>query len=891
MKTFTIRNRQIHLSLGLLNVLFTCHLFTGNFHDADAQVVELSDWILKDNFQYYVSQTSVETSSTWHSARDWCMTNSADLTSISSQEESDFIISQVNLTGYQGSFWTGFNHLQSDTWSWTDGVLVNYTNWEATFPVDNVQMPWKCGYSELTGMWKNAHCDATRGYVCKRPVDVVTTVKIDPPTTPVPGYCPAGYFGVVNSNKCFRIVKLDIHADQGLPWDAAAAACRDEPGISPDLASIANEAENNAILAHMENQTDGVWIGLRREDAVATWKWSDNSPVVFTNWDLPNEPLGSTDHCVEIWFLPGTPGTWNNVLCEGLRSYVCQTYKDPAFIISTPSMTTTSNCPTGYVPYWYGCYKLYTEPKSWSDAKAQCIQDGGHLTSIHSEPENAAMAVYVSNAGSLDLVWIGLEYLANENVYYWSDNWHVIYTNWDVGQPNRTADGGGCVGIVQQGTWRDSICSQPMPFLCKITTAIPNTTPSQKEGTCPKNSSSFNWFPYGDYCYGLSSYTYVTNTWDYAQQACVNAAPGKLSNLVSIHNSLEGRFAGELVLRYISTTYDSFWIGLRKDSRNTSFKWIDNTEVEYTYWNPGEPNDIDGTQLCGRQYHKNFANTWDDYPCSNWLPFLCKVLKSPYPTTPPTPPNVDGMCPSEEWVSYGGDCYLFRPDLYVTWDEADQDCKAFGSSLVTILNKDDNWFVHHRLLEYSWLPFVRQFWIGLSKQQNDNRYLWSDGLSLETTNYTNWMTGNPIDDSSRLCVDMYGSNEEDLANSAKWMTTQCDQLRGYACRVSKAAVTPPNPGSDSGGPDAGAIVGAVFGIIIGVGLIAGGSYFGYRWYKGRQTNTPTGAGVSNVSYDNSSQNGSSKGTSHSDGEPANYFGDLDSQDLASVRIGRLELSE
>lgn len=49
----------------------------------------------------------------------------------------------------------------------------------------------------------------------------------------------------------------------------------------------------DAILAHMENQTDGVWIGLRREDSVATWKWSDNSPVVFTNWDQPNEPQGS----------------------------------------------------------------------------------------------------------------------------------------------------------------------------------------------------------------------------------------------------------------------------------------------------------------------------------------------------------------------------------------------------------------------------------------------------------------------------------------------------------------------------------------------------------------------------------------------------------------------
>src|SRR5688572_30267117 len=98
--------------------------------------------------------------------------------------------------------------------------------------------------------------------------------------------------------------------------------------------------------------------------------------------------------------------------------------------------------------------------------------------------------------------------------------------------------------------------------------------------------------------------------------------------------------------------------------------------------------------------------------------------------------------------------------------------------------------------------------------------------------------------------------------------------------------------SDAGGPDAGAIVGAVFGIIIGVGLIAGGSYFGYRWYKGRQTDTPTGsAGVSNVSYDNSSQNGSSKSTTPADGGQVNYFGDLESQDLGSVRIGRLELSE
>lgn len=879
MKTF-MRNRQILSSL--LNILLTVYLFNGT---------AAQGWTTKDNFQYYVSQTAEETSSTWHSARGWCMTNSGDLASILNVEENNFITSQVNATGYQGPFWTGLNLLQGETWSWTDGLFVNYTNWEATFPVDNEQIPWKCGYSQLTGLWKNAHCDSLRGYVCKRPVDVVTTVKTDPPTAPVLGYCPAGYFGVVNSNKCYRIVRSDVDGNQAITWDNAAATCRAEPGISPDLASIADEGEYNAIMAHLEDQKYGLWLGLRREDSTTSFKWSDNSAMTFINW-APGEPLGTTDHCVELWMAPGPPGTWNDIQCNTTRGYICQTFKDPAFIVSTPSFTTPHQCRSGYAPYWYACYKLYNEAKPWKDAESQCILDGGQLASIHSESENAAMTVYLSSLGSFELVWIGLEFLKNESVYYWSDNWHVIYTKWAVGQPNRTVDGGGCVGIDQQGMWRDSICSHQMPFLCKITTDEPNTTPPQMEGTCPTNSTFF-WIPYGGHCYGLSSY--MTYTWDSAQSTCVSAVQGRPCNLISIHNSLEGRFAGDLMMLYYpSTAYDSYWIGLRKAGANLSYTWIDNTEMEYTAWNPGEPNDIDGTQNCVRSFYRNFANTWDDNYCAQtYRPFMCKVEKAPLPTTPPTPSNVDVPCPGAEWVSYGADCYLFRPDEYVTWDEADQDCRYLGSSLATIFNQDENWFVHRRLRETSWLPFVRQWWIGLSKQENADKYFWSDGQSLDSTNYTNWRSGSPVQNNTRMCVDLYGSNEEDVANSGHWTSSHCKELRGYACRVSKAAVTPPNPASDSGGPDAGAIVGAVFGIIIGVGLIAGGSYFGYRWYKGRETSTPTGSsGVSNVSYDNnSSQNGSSKGTTPADGGQVNYFGDLESQDLGSVRIGRLELSE
>lgn len=63
-----------------------------------------------------------------------------------------------------------------------------------------------------------------------------------------------------------------------------------------------------------------------------------------------------------------------------------------------------------------------------------------------------------------------------------------------------------------------------------------------------------------------------------------------------------------------------------------TWTWTDNTELEYIYWNPGEPNDVEGTQNCVRTFYQTFANTWDDYICGNGLPYICKVRKGTYKT-------------------------------------------------------------------------------------------------------------------------------------------------------------------------------------------------------------------------------------------------------------------
>ena len=52
--------------------------------------------------------------------------------------------------------------------------------------------------------------------------------------------------------------------------------------------------------------------------------------------------------------------------------------------------------------------------------------------------------------------------------YMWSDNWPVMYTNWDQGQPVRGSDGG-CVMFNNSGRWRDTDCKNSYPFICKIT--------------------------------------------------------------------------------------------------------------------------------------------------------------------------------------------------------------------------------------------------------------------------------------------------------------------------------------------------------------------------------------------------------------------------------------
>ncbi|XP_077311756.1 C-type lectin domain family 2 member H-like [Lithobates pipiens] len=71
----------------------------------------------------------------------------------------------------------------------------------------------------------------------------------------------------------------------------------------------------------------------------------------------------------------------------------------------------------------------------------------------------------------------------------------------------------------------------------------------------------------------------------------------------------------------------------------------------------------------------------------------------------------------DDWVLYGGKCYYFS-DKLDTWNNSQNFCKSHNSSLAIIHNeKERNIF---NLLKSN-------YWIGLSRTQDDSGWVWTDG--------------------------------------------------------------------------------------------------------------------------------------------------------------------
>lgn len=77
---------------------------------------------------------------------------------------------------------------------------------------------------------------------------------------------------------------------------------------------------------------------------------------------------------------------------------------------------------------------------------------------------------------------------------------------------------------------------------------------------------------------------------------------------------------------YNNATLDSrgMWVGLTWKGENIGWQWDDSTEVSYTNWDNGEPNDYGGVAEDCTELHK--SGFWNDNPCETLYPYMCKAI-------------------------------------------------------------------------------------------------------------------------------------------------------------------------------------------------------------------------------------------------------------------------
>lgn len=116
-------------------------------------------------------------------------------------------------------------------------------------------------------------------------------------------------------------------------WDEARAICQEDSG---DLVGIRDGFEQSylTLLSYLSASIESKpWIGLRK-GVRNEYKWSDNWPVEYTNWeegwtkDNASHQL-SFESCA---YINSINGNWDVSSCDEKRSFICKISSGKAFV-------------------------------------------------------------------------------------------------------------------------------------------------------------------------------------------------------------------------------------------------------------------------------------------------------------------------------------------------------------------------------------------------------------------------------------------------------------------------------------------------------------------------------------------------------------------------------
>ncbi|GFO24148.1 macrophage mannose receptor 1-like [Plakobranchus ocellatus] len=497
----------------------------------------------------------------WYDARDRCTKIGADLVSISSKRENDFIQQQM-LPGTRILSWIGYHDLATDEYKWTDLSPDVFQNFKDGEPNDAYGGEKCVAIYRDDGEWNDDNCMIRHNFVCKKHDGTFPPPTLRPR---IQGSCPNGFTSEGFTNKCFFFSGPDDKKD----WNSAHKACKNKH-LKAELASIGGPLDQHFLNLLIEDSSSDVWIGFNKQGR-SEWVWVDNSAVGYTNW-LPGLKFYYTygAACVAMIRNPSDEaqlGKWDFKQCAEAKPYICQTEKEPNGIIDPGPFAdqySLDPCDDDYFLYRGRCYKYFDQSESWEKARDLCKNEDAVLALTFNGFENARLSYETYKDDKFQQAWIGVNYQENLGMYVWNEEHQVQTTFWDPNEPDRQTTGT-CVSF-QSGIWTDEPCSKKFPFICvkgSYDEFIP-PAPSSLQGNCADPDHT----PFQGYCYMIIKDK--KRSWSGANRKCDRMS----MELTSVHSKAEVDFLANLMKNEDSGRVA--WIGFQKSSdRIRKYKFRD----------------------------------------------------------------------------------------------------------------------------------------------------------------------------------------------------------------------------------------------------------------------------------------------------------------------------
>ncbi|XP_022332922.2 macrophage mannose receptor 1-like isoform X2 [Crassostrea virginica] len=694
----------------------------------------------------------------WMRARDTCRTMGAELASIHTYEENQFIF--ANFVEYNEKCWIGLNDRDlEEGFSWSDGSAVDYSTWADNEPNDFYSNEDCVAYLNIwSSDWNDENCYVLHPYICKIPkgVPVLDVANFTLPALPVP--CADDRFVYIHG-LCYYYERISTPLQT---WYQSLDFCNN---LNASLVTFSSQYQHDLISYYLHKNFEDLesyWIGLNDLEQMG-WRWVDGTKVVsFVAWEQGEPEDTPTKRCVYQWT---NSNRWYTTNCNAklTNGVVCMKQNGSSEVITTPSTPMQPwGCPPEYIESRVNnkCYKIVQDDAlSFNEAKEICSKHGRDysLVSIHSEIENAFIALQF-DASSTESLWIGLSDESLDSSFSWIDNSPVDFTNWNVGEPNSYAENCGEIIVKSDGVgkWNDVYCSVRRGYICQ----------TQKAFRYPTQASAISKCPSGYNEVAGSCFRVIETAMDFngAQATCqVDGA-----NLASISSQYE-QMSIEIETKDIT---GAIWIGLKLEN---TFIWLDKWPYTFSNWAPNEPSFNEGENCTVL-----LQSEWKDTRCDLKYPAICEYNTGTPPTTPPP-----GQCP-QDTSKFAGFCFYVDPSAKIGWSKAKEMCSGKGMTLITFRNLNEVEFVRQLVISRGGNSRTR-LWLGLRRTKSvveDDYYNYYE----ETSETFNWIDGtdNPFENwNSGEPSGSWGHETENCAemlDTGKFNDVNCDNyLKAYGC--------------------------------------------------------------------------------------------------------------